>query len=668
MKKMISGVGFLFTMFFATMMISSNSLGVILLDPNNPDQQFFTGGVYTLPEASGDQLFGTGSYTVNTTALTHQSIAYGQIDVNASGTLVWNEKAADPNSPTRYRYSIILRQDDENYVVVQSTIPVVWPRINDRGLFVWYSKSALGDYDVFWSNANDPNLIVHQIVAVGDQFFPELSDCVLTCESNITNRTLLYMLLPLEGQTWQILADTPNSDTLCSVSGVIAVWEESDADNDRIRYKNVCTGENEYISDSHAFAPQVYSDNFGTWIAWCQGEWENPRIQIANFENLLNPITVPAAGSSYMQDMDRNLVVYMEYANSTTYSLKSYDFKEGLSVSLGTCANIGNMPVNPYGLIAYWKNNNTLWLSELIPSRVSTPARDLDNNGDVDLSDLDIFCANWIVDPNGYDLEDFSGFSNAWLLCGHDPNWIHFPVQSYTCPCQYQAPAPPAGDPIEDPDPIADPNLVYSILTADPNDPNEITIEAGQTVTLYFIIEAEAGLEKTVASVEILPDPNNLGYFDLNSVQFLQSFFFASYSLDEETGILYITVASTGNTISGEIASFDYISIAEGDATLSIQDIGGESIIATTEDLLVHQITPEQMMMSGGEDMMSSSMSVSSSEETIDFSQLISDIEELQKNCSSDEECNAWEELLIILQQDVVAENQESAMDNLNAE
>ena len=231
------------------------------------------------------------------------------------------------------------------------------------------------------------------------------------------------------------------------------------------------------------------------------------------------------------------------------------------------------------------------------------PTRDLNSDDVVNFLDFAIFASQWEVadcnDPNwckGADLDRDSevDLKDLGLLADY---WL------WGIPCDPNRPGEP-NEP-EVPLPWEDPNTVYSIL--DVYDSNEITIDVGETVTLYLNLTTFGDNEVGVFHIEVnISDPNlgsidNTAYEPNNpgTARILASprtsgFDYWGPGIKQEEGI-ELFGANLGDPISdGHLASFEFTCEGEGDVTLELIDwlLGGKLVYPTLKSMIIHQVDP----------------------------------------------------------------------------
>lgn len=228
-----------------------------------------------------------------------------------------------------------------------------------------------------------------------------------------------------------------------------------------------------------------------------------------------------------------------------------------------------------YSLLASW------WLQENGDEPNGCSAADLDSDGVVDVNDLLLF-------------------SDYWLWGASEPNEPNVPVMI---------------------EPPADPNLIYRIVDA--NGLDEITIDVGQTVTLYvdmvtldvnevwfFEIEVDISdpnlgtIDNTAydpnnppgdGTARILADPNRWSAFDCWGP-----------GDQQQEGIYLMGLGFDDAFEDGHLASFEFTCQAAGDVELDLINwntisTSGAKLYPTLEGLMIHQNDPNaQMMMSSG--------------------------------------------------------------------
>ena len=259
---------------------------------------------------------------------------------------------------------------------------------------------------------------------------------------------------------------------------------------------------------------------------------------------------------------------------------------------------VGDCSVEFYDYGISWDNpSQTVSFTHIFP-------QDFNDDDTVNLIDFSIFAANWLAedcnDPNWcqgadmtldgtVDCNDLAFFAEYWL---------------------WGIPDSDSGDHNEPgkPTPIEDPNTVYSIV--DVYDSNEITIEVGDTVTLYVNLATYGDNEVRVFNLEVnIFDPNrgsidNTAYDPNNppgpgTARILASprtpaFDYWEPGRKQQEGIGLLG-ANLGTPISdGHLASFEFTCGGEGDVTLDLIDwmSYGEPVYPTLKSMTIHQVDP----------------------------------------------------------------------------
>jgi len=265
------------------------------------------------------------------------------------------------------------------------------------------------------------------------------------------------------------------------------------------------------------------------------------------------------------------------------------------------------------------------------------PTADFNTDGIVNFLDYSLLASCWqeddCTDPDGcqkadiytdgvVDINDLMLFSDYWLWGAPEPNE---PNEAGSV------------------DPVPDPNLIYSIVDA--NGLSEITVDVGETVTLYVDMDTIDVNEVWAFTVEVdLSDPN-LGSIDntaydpnnppgegtaciLASPNRWTAFDRWGPGYEQPEGIYLMGLSSEGAFQDGHLASFKFTCQGSGDIELYLLNhdttsTSGENLYPTVNGMLIHQNDPnEQMMMGSG--MSSSSMMLSqgpslSPEEMVQF-------------------------------------------------
>lgn len=238
------------------------------------------------------------------------------------------------------------------------------------------------------------------------------------------------------------------------------------------------------------------------------------------------------------------------------------------------------------------------------------PSRDFNDDGVVNIADHAVLASYWLAEgcnePNwcdntdintdGYvDFGDLALFADYWLL----------------------------GVP-QTPVIVEDPNVIFSIV--DENGLSDITIEVGQSITLYVDMATE-GVDVYGLNLEVNISDTNFGFIDnrpppLGTASILaipRDSFFDDWGpgTEQEEGIRLFG-ASLGSAISdGHLASFVFTCDGQGDVTLKL--LNWMSTYARLEDMTIHQIDPYSMpmMLGGMSTMMQSTPSPTTQELTV---------------------------------------------------
>ena len=226
-----------------------------------------------------------------------------------------------------------------------------------------------------------------------------------------------------------------------------------------------------------------------------------------------------------------------------------------------------------------------------------------------DFSEPDVCCTVDLDSDGTVDVNDLLSFTDYWLWGAPEPNEPNEP------------------DVIE---PTPDPNLIYSIVDA--NGLDEITIDVGDTVTLYVDMNTIDANEVWNFHVEVVISDPSLGSIDntaydpndppgdgtariLASPDRWSMFDRWGPGLQQEEGIYLSGLCVGGAFEDGYLASFEFTCEGEGDVELSLinwstDGTSGDELYPTLESILIHQNDPNsQSMRSSGA--MSSSMLIS---------------------------------------------------------
>ncbi|MHC4558419.1 MAG: hypothetical protein ACYS80_14065 [Planctomycetota bacterium] len=267
---------------------------------------------------------------------------------------------------------------------------------------------------------------------------------------------------------------------------------------------------------------------------------------------------------------------------------------------------IGNPNVGFYDYSISWNDPDSLITFHHVPTR------DFNRDEKVDIPDYVTLAFYWLEEncsePNwcggadisreGWvDMEDFALFEKFWLWGvppGEEPNYPEDP--NY-------------------PDEPADPNIIFSIVDA--NGLNEITINIGQTITLYvdmltlgasiilFDVEVNisdpclGSIDNTaydpydppgLGTARILAEPRNEEYDDWGPGR------------QQEEGIEFYAISIFDPIWDGHLASFEFTCRSEGDVTLELVN-WDSSNAAGLESITIHQIDPNSLAMMMGSGM-----------------------------------------------------------------
>ncbi|MBC8468701.1 MAG: hypothetical protein H8D56_04450 [Planctomycetes bacterium] len=230
---------------------------------------------------------------------------------------------------------------------------------------------------------------------------------------------------------------------------------------------------------------------------------------------------------------------------------------------------------------------------------LNTPTRDLLPDGFVNLSDFAVFSSYWEAegcsDPNSgcyqadfsrdgaVGLEDVVMFADFWLW--GNPGWK--PAETIS------------GDPN-----TPDPNTVYDITYAivDANSLSEITLEVGQSITLY-IVKSSSSETVNIFDMDVtISDPNwgsidnsETGTAEILAAPRMEAFDYIGPAEIQAEGIGFLA-ANIGSTIlDGDMTSFVYTAIDPNDVTLSLTNYSSTG--ANLESITIHQILPAVEML-----------------------------------------------------------------------
>jgi hypothetical protein len=196
-------------------------------------------------------------------------------------------------------------------------------------------------------------------------------------------------------------------------------------------------------------------------------------------------------------------------------------------------------------------------------------------------------------------------------------------------------------------DPAPDPNLIYQIVDA--NGLSEITVDVGETVTLYVDMITYDVNEVWAFTVEVdLSDPNlgsidNTAYDPNNppgegTARILAGpnrwsiFDYWGPGLQQQEGIYLTGVNGFGAFEDGHLASFEFTCQGSGDVELYLLNhdttsTSAENLYPTVNGMLIHQNDPnEQMMMGTG---MSTGSMMLSQEPSLSPEEMVQFLEEI---------------------------------------
>ena len=289
-----------------------------------------------------------------------------------------------------------------------------------------------------------------------------------------------------------------------------------------------------------------------------------------------------------------------------------------------TALAAGDPNVGFYEYSISWDDPNTFMTFHQVPTA------DFNLDGIVNFIDYSALASWWLEDdctdpncqmvdisPDGViNVNDLIIFADDWLWGAPEPN-------------EPNIPAPVIPDP--------DPNLVYSVVDA--NGLDEITINVGQTVTLYVDMATYDVNEVWAFTIEVdISDPN-LGEIDNRSSSQGTACILAGPDrwtafdrwgpgVIQDEGIQFTGISSSGAFEEGHLASFEFTCKGAGDVELTVFSLdststSGGQLYPTLEGMLIHQNDPNSQAM-GASSMMATSMSVSeeptmTSEEMVEF-------------------------------------------------
>ena len=235
-------------------------------------------------------------------------------------------------------------------------------------------------------------------------------------------------------------------------------------------------------------------------------------------------------------------------------------------------------------------------------SFLNTPTRDLYADGFVNYADFAIFSSYWL-DPNCSDpnagcykadfsrdgdvgLEDVIMFADFWLY--GNPGW----------------------QPAEEPN-TTEPNIVYDVTYAvvDTNSLSEITLEVGESITLY-VTKSSTDENVYIFDMDVIVSDPNLGWIDNTpddpnttpvegTAEILASPRSSSFDyygpVYNEPNSIQLFAASIGSSIQdGDMASFVYTATEPNDVTLDLVNYANG---ADLESITIHQIEPVAEML-----------------------------------------------------------------------
>jgi hypothetical protein len=313
----------------------------------------------------------------------------------------------------------------------------------------------------------------------------------------------------------------------------------------------------------------------------------------------------------------------------------------------------GNPDIGFYTYDVSWYEPNML-----IPIH-QVPVSDFNIDGAVNLADFAVLSMYWQQDDpcssdweiadldadGAVDMNDLILFTDDWL-------WgVPIPDANQNDPNQ--------GDPNQsDPnivEPTPDPNMIYSIVDA--NGLNEITINVGDSVTLYVEMSNVNTSRLWSFGIEAdLSDPN-LGSIDNRAydpndppgpgtARILagphRGEFFDNWGpgVQQEEGIYMSGVSSSGAFADGNLVSFVFTCQGAGDVEVNLinwdsTSTTGVLLYPTLEEILIHQVEPTE---SDGVMMMSSSLEGSMMLESESASMLSAELAEESVDAVNQEE------------------------------
>lgn len=238
----------------------------------------------------------------------------------------------------------------------------------------------------------------------------------------------------------------------------------------------------------------------------------------------------------------------------------------------------------------------------------NVPTRDLVVDGIVNYADFSLFSSQWLHytgtgDPNLLSPADFNldGAVDFVDVCLFADFWM-YGVPGWQ-PTNKNVPPPHETQP--------EPKTTYSIVDADGL--SEITLTAGQSITLYILKASEDEEIQMIDLAVLLSDPN-LGWIDNTPIDpnnppgpgtarllFEPRHSFFDYwgpGLTQLEGIEFIGVDFTSPVADGLLASFVYTAVGEGTMQLNIADL---LAFSKSTKLVIHQVAEEQEMLSAPE-------------------------------------------------------------------
>ena len=279
---------------------------------------------------------------------------------------------------------------------------------------------------------------------------------------------------------------------------------------------------------------------------------------------------------------------------------------------------------------------------------------DLSSDGFVNFLDFAVFAKSWMKSAGSANYNDRCDFndnnkidySDLYTFCAHwlwPSNWGDYFADSFGGQMEEE------GEEGESSLTPVDANIIIRIV--DINDNNEITINVGESITLYLRLTTTEQGSLGIFDVEAMISDTNLGFIDnreynpddpndpnngtarILAEPRYPSFDYVGPGYEQPEGIALFAASLGADFNDGNLAGFVFTCGGQGDVTLSLKNYLTDTY-PKLESILIHQVEPnsQQMMMGGGGiEMESSSAAMESSQmsEDVDVDELAAWLDQL---------------------------------------